>query len=57
MYLVILKKAPPSPYAISILEHAHRIPVPELGAIKDFIDPVADDIETPFDDEMGMGSE
>lgn len=52
MYLVVLKKAPPAPYAISILEHAHRIPVPNLEDIGDFADPIADDIETPFDDEM-----
>lgn len=57
MYLVVLKKQPPAPYAISILEHAHRIPVPNIGEIVPFADPIADDIETPFDDEMGMGSE
>ena len=54
MYRVILGKEPPVPYAIGILHHAHRIEVPNRDMIKDFVEPLSDDIDlrdVPNDDE------
>lgn len=45
MYNVILKKDPPVPFAIAILGHAHMLDVPNKSFIKDFVEPLSDDIE------------
>lgn len=43
MYITILGKNPPVPFAIAHLDHVHRINVPNPDKIRDFVEPV--DIE------------
>jgi hypothetical protein len=40
MYKTILGKNPPAPFAIAILNHAHRLEVPNPDMIQDFVEPV-----------------
>lgn len=54
MYNVILKKDPPVPFAIAILNHAHMLQVPNKEFIKDFVEPLSDDIDndSTFEDDI-----
>ncbi len=40
MYITLLGRRPPNPFAIAILGHAHKLEVPNAGEIRSFVEPV-----------------